>query len=197
MPGKEILQNYGRSSKLLIAAGDIPDLGFNVEKTEKSNEVQEIAENTLEGAGEVQELIENLMLSGTVETLCVDTSKTSENCEQSKNSLNSIAGVTLNFRNQEEEMEIMVNSKPQETYSENCDCSQNLLSEGTCAARGLKTEEMRVTSQDVTKTRETCDESQKLRDNREADGRVKGANTNHLGTRPRRLSKNSEYSTKS
>ena len=54
-------------------------------------------------------------------------------------------------------MEITVNSKPQETYSENCDCSENSLSEGTCAACGLKTEETRVMSQIVTrnKTRKT------------------------------------------
>ena len=100
LPGKEILQKYGSSSKLLIAAGDIPDLGFNVEKTEKNDEVQEIAENTLEGTDEVQEVMDNLTLSATVETLCVSTSKASENCEQSKNLLNSIASVTLNFTNQ-------------------------------------------------------------------------------------------------
>ena len=37
LPGKEILQKYGRSSKLLIAARDIPDLKFNMEKTEKND----------------------------------------------------------------------------------------------------------------------------------------------------------------
>ena len=39
LPAKETLQKYGRSSKLLIATIDIPDLGFKLEKTEKSNDV--------------------------------------------------------------------------------------------------------------------------------------------------------------
>ena len=32
IPSKEILQKYGRSSKLLLAAKDIPDLQFNVNR---------------------------------------------------------------------------------------------------------------------------------------------------------------------
>ena len=166
LPGKEILQKYGRSPKLLIAARDTPDLRFKVEKTEKSDEVRESADK-------VQKVMDNLTLSATVETLCVDTLKTSENCEQLENSPNSTAGVTLNFTKQEEVMEIKVNSK-------------------------LKTEEMSVMSQDVTRNEacETYEELRKSRDNLEGDGGEKGANTNHLGTSLRRPSESSEYSTK-
>ena len=112
LPGKEILQNYGRSSKLLIAAKDIPDLRFNLEKTEMNGEAQEHLENTLEGADEVQEVTNNLILPTATETLCVGTSKASENCKQSKNSLNGTVGVALNYISQEEVMEITVNPKP-------------------------------------------------------------------------------------
>ena len=163
LPGKETLQKYGRSSKLLIAARDIPDLGFKLKKTEKSDDVQEIAENALEGTDEVQEVKDNLSLSMTIETLCVDLLKTSESCEHSGNSLNSIMHVTQNFTNQEKVTKIIINQKPQEIYSENCNCSQNSLSKGTCVTNKLKTEEMGVTSQDVTKsnTRENCEESRK------------------------------------
>ena len=101
-----------------------------MEKTEKNNKVQEILENTLEGIDEVQEVVDNLTLSVTAETLCVGSSKASKNREQS---LNSTAGVALNCTNQEEVMEIMVNPRPQETYNDNHDYSQNSLSEGTYA----------------------------------------------------------------
>ena len=38
LPSKELLQNYGRSVKLLIATKDIPNLQLNLEKTEDTSE---------------------------------------------------------------------------------------------------------------------------------------------------------------
>ena len=183
LPGKEILQNYGRSSKLLIAAKDIPDLRFNLEKTEMNGEAQEHLENTLEGADEVQEVTNNLILPMAAETLCVGTSKASKNRKQSKNLLNGSVGVALNYISQEEVMEITVNPKPRETYSKNCDYLQNSLSEGACAARRLKTAEMMVMSRNIIqkKTCKTDEESQKSWDTQEIYNGVKQSNTNHHG----------------
>ena len=36
LPSKEVLQNYGRGAKLLIAAKDIPNLGFQLEKNQRT-----------------------------------------------------------------------------------------------------------------------------------------------------------------
>ena len=49
LPSKELLQNYGRSSKFLIAAKDIPNLQFNVGKTEDNGHSQEHSRCSLEG----------------------------------------------------------------------------------------------------------------------------------------------------
>ena len=56
LPSKELLQNYGRSSKLLIMTKDIPNLHFKVGDMEGTNEVHEESENSLEGTGEVMEV---------------------------------------------------------------------------------------------------------------------------------------------
>ena len=38
LPGKKILHNYGRSTKLLIAPKDIPNLEFKLEKPQDTSE---------------------------------------------------------------------------------------------------------------------------------------------------------------
>ena len=58
LPSKEMLQSYGQSSKLLIAAKDIPNLQFPVRNTEDDSEFQEHSKNLPDGAGEVIEVME-------------------------------------------------------------------------------------------------------------------------------------------
>ena len=41
LPSKQVLQNYGRSAKLLLAAKDIQNLKFNLEKTQDTNKYEE------------------------------------------------------------------------------------------------------------------------------------------------------------
>ena len=66
LPIKQLLQNYGRSAKLLIAAKDIPNLEFNLEDTQNISKYKEHLKNSLEGAGKVVEVMESDVLSQTV-----------------------------------------------------------------------------------------------------------------------------------
>ena len=79
LPSKEILQNYGRSSKLLITAKDIPNLQFNVEKTEENNDFQEHSQTPLEGAEEVMEILETEVLPHNVSKSSTNSQYDSEN----------------------------------------------------------------------------------------------------------------------
>ena len=58
LPNKELLQKYGRSSKLLIVRKDILDLQFKLVEQEGSNKVREELENQVEGTKEVVEVME-------------------------------------------------------------------------------------------------------------------------------------------
>ena len=78
LPSEQVLKNYGRSSKLLLAAKDIPNLQFDV--------------------AELEEKGESAVRTDVVEIIDVDTNRrvtTSQNCnswEHSKNLLESAAG---------------------------------------------------------------------------------------------------------
>ena len=93
LPSKELLQNYGRSSKMLIAAKDIPNLQFNLGKTEGTSESHEDSENSLEGAGDVVEVMECEALSPNSIEDAKNSSQDKEVHEHSINSLNSAASV--------------------------------------------------------------------------------------------------------
>ena len=93
LPSRELLQNYGRSSKLLIAAKDIPNLHLNVEDTEDTSEFCE--QNPPEGIGEVVEIMESNELSQNVSETCTDRLWISEDCKHLRNSLRSAAGTAL------------------------------------------------------------------------------------------------------
>ena len=69
LPSKEILQNYGRSSKLLITAKDIPNLQFKLTETEGSGKVREDSENPIEDTGEVVEVIDSDVMTKTGSTV--------------------------------------------------------------------------------------------------------------------------------
>ena len=140
LPSKEILQNYGRSSKLLIAAKDIPDLQFNVGKTESGSEFREHLENSLEGTGEVVEVMETEVSFQTVSDKFSVMPQDSDYREHSQNSLDNAAGVTLELLMLKEAVQVHHNTKDQETSSEYRECSHNLWSSGVCVAAELMKE---------------------------------------------------------
>ena len=78
-----MLKNYGRSSKLLLAEKDIPDLHFDVAETKEKGKPSERAD--------------------VMEIMNVDTKESAQNSdsrEHSRNSLKSVAGGALHRSNQ-------------------------------------------------------------------------------------------------
>ena len=78
LPSEQVLKNYGRSSKLLLAEKDIPDLRFDVAETNEKGKPSERAD--------------------VIEIMNVDTkenAKNSDSREHSRNSLKSVAGGAL------------------------------------------------------------------------------------------------------
>ena len=125
LPNKEILQNYGRSSKLLIAEKDIPDLQFNLEKAHDISEDEEHSKNLLEGAGEIMEVMESDVLSQTVARKSKDSSQDSKVREHSRNSLRSDAGVAVWPLITEKMTEISTDVGLQKKTSKDSNNSQN------------------------------------------------------------------------
>ena len=87
LPGKEMLQKYGRSSRLLIAAKDIPDLQFNVNS---ESELPEHLQNLLDPVGEIVEVMEANVLPQTENELSMVNLQSSKNCEQLGDSLTNV-----------------------------------------------------------------------------------------------------------
>ena len=83
LPSKEMLQKYGRSSRLLLTAKDIPDLQFNVNGDSK---FPEHSQNSLDPVGEVVEVMETNVCPQTVSELFTVNLQSSENHEQSGHS---------------------------------------------------------------------------------------------------------------
>ena len=128
LPSKELFQNYGRSSKLLIAAKDIPNLQFNMEKTEDISKFQEHSKNSPEGVREVMKVMETDVLSQTVSGECTDNLQISGDREHSRNLLSSVAGTALQRKNTEKMREITSDTNWQEMISKNFEHSRNSLS---------------------------------------------------------------------
>ena len=126
LPSKEVLQNYRRSSKLLIAAKDIPNLQFNIEKTESISESQEHSKNSLDGTGEVLEVMETEVLSQTMCAVSADSTRVSEDCEHLRNLLNSAAGAAPLHIDMEKRVKTMTNTNLQETTSKYSECLQKI-----------------------------------------------------------------------
>ena len=78
LPSKEVIKNYGRSVKLLLAPRDIPDLHFAVAEMEDKG-----------GSPEKTDVIE-LMNVNTED--CVTVPRNSNFREHSRNTLESVAG---------------------------------------------------------------------------------------------------------
>ena len=89
LPSEELLKNYGKTSKLVIAAKDVLNLQFDMRETEENSEPQEHQKNPLERT-EVVEIMETNVLTKTVSRNIVAV----ENSD-SKNLLVSEAGEAL------------------------------------------------------------------------------------------------------
>ena len=95
LPSKELLQKYGRSSKLLLPMKDIPDLQFTARKLETISEFQEHSESSWDDMEEVVEIVETSVshqeFSNGPSTLLHDI----DFHEHSQNSLKGAVGVAL------------------------------------------------------------------------------------------------------
>ena len=112
LPGEQVLKNYGRSSKLLLSAKDVPDLQFDVAKSEERGE--------------------SAVRTDVVEMIDMDTSVTasqnSDSQEHSKNSLERTAGEASDQaseqRSVEKMMDLELHNRTSE-YREHSQKSQN------------------------------------------------------------------------
>ena len=111
LPSEQVLKNYGRSSKLLLAEKDIPDLHFDVTETKEKGKPSERAD--------------------VMEIMNVDTkesAKNSDSREHSRNLLESVAGGALHRMNQDRNMERTIGAKVLKETSEYRELSQELRS---------------------------------------------------------------------
>ena len=107
LPSEEVLKNYGRSSKLLLAENDIPNLHFDAEGTKDKSKLSETAD--------------------VMEIMNVDTKENAQNSdsrEHSRNSLESVAGGALDRMNQHRNVEKTIGAKLLKGTSEYRELSQ-------------------------------------------------------------------------
>ena len=95
LPSKELLQKYGRSSKLLLPMKDIPNLQFTAGKLEMISEFQEHLENSWDNVEEVVEIIETSVSHQEFSNGPSAPLHNSDFCEHSQISLKSVVGVAL------------------------------------------------------------------------------------------------------
>ena len=114
LPSEQVVKNYGRSSKLLLAEKDIPDLDFNVTDTKEKGDSLEPME--------VME-ITDVNTSGT-------TPQNSEFRELSRNSLESAAGEALERESEQRSVRQALNSKLHSNASECGEHSQKSRDSG-------------------------------------------------------------------
>ena len=126
LPSKEILQKYGRSSRLVIAAKDIPDLQF---KVNKDSEFPEHSQNLLDTVGEVMEVMETNVLTKTVRGSTV-TVANNEYREGSQNSWSCAVGEALECKTDWKIVEVNSATNLQKKASKYREHSQNLWSDG-------------------------------------------------------------------
>ena len=110
LPSEQILKNYGRSSKLLLAAKDIPNLQFDVAESEERGES---AVRT-----DVVEIIDVDTNGG------VMTSQNSDSREHSKNSLESAAGEASDQASEQRSIEMTMDLELHNRTSEYREHSQ-------------------------------------------------------------------------
>ena len=95
LPSRELLQKYGRSSKILLQQRDIPDLKFTTGKFEAISECQEDSEHSREEGDKVVENVETALSDRNHSEEPFVTLNHSEFRKHSQNLLNKAAGVTL------------------------------------------------------------------------------------------------------
>ena len=95
LPSKELLQKYGRSSKIMLQQKDIPDLKFTGEKVENTSEDREDSENSRETEVKAVEIIETAVRKGKSSDKSAVTLQFSDFREHSQNSPNEVAGAAL------------------------------------------------------------------------------------------------------
>ena len=107
LPSEQVLKNYGRSSKLLLAEKDIPDLHFDVAETKEKGKPSERAD--------------------VMEIMNVDTKESIQNSDSRqhlRNLLKSVAGGALHRSNQHGNMEKTIGAKLLKETSEYRELSQ-------------------------------------------------------------------------
>ena len=129
LPSKELLQRYGRSSKLLIPAKDIPNLQFKVGKLNTISKFQEHSENSLDDAEEEIEVIETSVFHQETNSAPLATLHNSDFCKHSRNSLKSVAGVALEWLKQDEVMQPSRSVREHDIFREFGKDSLNLWAE--------------------------------------------------------------------
>ena len=129
LQSKELLQKYGRSSKLLIPAKDIPNLQFKEGKLNTISEFQEHSENSLDDAEEVIEVIETSVFHQETNSEPLATLHNSDFRKHSQNSLKSVAGVALEWLKQVEVMQPRRSVREHDFLHEFRKDSQNLWAE--------------------------------------------------------------------
>ena len=114
LPSEQVLTNYGRSSKLLLAVKDIPDLQFDAAEPDEECESSERTE--------VMEIID-------VETKrSMTVSQNSDFREHSKNLLESVAGEAPQQASEQRSMEKVMDPEVHKRTSEYREHSRNLRS---------------------------------------------------------------------
>ena len=125
LPSKKIFLNYGRSAKLLIAEKDIPNPGFQLEEPQDTSEDGEHSINSLEGAGDVIQVMECEVLSQSSRESAKDSSQDSEVHEHSINLLSNTAGVAVQLITTETRTKFATDMGPQKKTSEDSEDSEN------------------------------------------------------------------------
>ena len=111
LPSEKVLKNYGRSSKLLLAAKDIPDLHFDAMEVKEKGESSERTD--------VMEIID-------VETKRnMTVSQNSDFREHSKNLLESVAGEAPQQASEQRSVEKAMDPEVHKRTSENREHSRN------------------------------------------------------------------------
>ena len=111
LPSEQVLKNYGRSSKLLLAERDIPDLHFDATETKEKGESSE--------GTDVMEIIDVEIKRNMTVT------QNSDFGEHSKNSLESVAGEAPQQPNEQRSVEKVMDPEVHKKTSEYREHSRN------------------------------------------------------------------------
>ena len=114
LPSEQVVKNYGRSTKLLLAPKDIPNLHFNVRDTDEKGDLSEKTE--------VMEITD--VNTGGMTPL------NSDFREHSRNSLESAAGEELELASEQRSVKQALDSKPHSNASEYREHSQKSWNSG-------------------------------------------------------------------